>query len=86
MFYRVLRCQRRMVPYPCSPLLAGPWWVMWLQRMESNHLPQGYEPCELPMLYAAEIVCPKKNPGKRELVGVFDLIAKWVETPCDQLA
>ena len=25
----------------------------WLQRVESNHFPQGYEPCELPVLYSA---------------------------------
>lgn len=26
---------------------------IWLQRLESNQLPQGYEPCELPVLYSA---------------------------------
>ena len=28
--------------------------ILWLRRYESNIRPQGYEPCELPLLYSAE--------------------------------
>lgn len=26
----------------------------WLQKLDSNQRPQGYEPCELPLLYSAK--------------------------------
>ena len=29
------------------------WATKWLQRTDSNRQPQGYEPCELPLLYSA---------------------------------
>ena len=39
--------------------------IVWLRRCESNTRPQGYEPCELPLLYSA-IYHPKVDIGLLE--------------------
>jgi len=32
------------------PSWATHGWIVWMQRMDSNHRPQGYEPCQIPLL------------------------------------
>ena len=51
--------------------------ISWVQRLELNQLPPGYEPDELPMLYSAI----KKGAPLFLLTKASDLSAHWEVNP-----
>ena len=61
----------------CLLFLAKCTKIFWLQRMDSNHRPQGYEPCQIPLL----TLCVN-------LVGVqgFEPWTPWSQTTNDTIS
>ena len=55
----------------------------WLQRVDLNHRPSGYEPDELPLLYSAiQEVRKLNNIRKVDGVGGFEPPHDWTKTNC----
>ena len=56
---------------------------VWLQRVDLNHRPSGYEPDELPLLYSAIQKARKlNNIHEVDGVGGFEPPHDWTKTNC----
>ena len=56
---------------------------VWLQRVDLNHRPSGYEPDELPLLYSAiQEVRRFNNIHQMDGIGGFEPPNDWTKTNC----